>query len=58
VKAECDAAVKAGKTVSGECPLFGAPAAGGTSLTREQVRAECDAMRKAGKTPASGECPN
>lgn len=57
VKAECDAAVKAGRTASGECPVFGSQGAGGSSLTREQVRAECDAMRKAGKTPAMGECP-
>jgi hypothetical protein len=58
VKAECDAAVKAGKPASGECPAFGAPAAGTSTATRAQVQAECDAMRKAGKMPAAGECPN
>jgi hypothetical protein len=54
VKAECDAAKKAGKIVSGECqPDKPMPAT--STKTKEQVKAECDAAKKAGKI-VSGEC--
>ena len=52
VKAECDAAIKAGKVQSGECAVV--PETKSTK-TRAQVKAECDAALKAGKVPA-GEC--
>jgi hypothetical protein len=54
VKAECDAAKKAGKVVSGECN-YEMPAPAASTKTREQVKAECDAAKKAGKI-VSGEC--
>jgi hypothetical protein len=52
VKAECDAALKAGKVPQGECAVM---PEGKSTKTRAQVKAECDAALKAGKVP-QGEC--
>lgn len=52
VKAECDAALKAGKVPQGECAVM--PEAKSTK-SRAEVKAECDIARKAGKIPV-GEC--
>lgn len=54
VRAECEAALKANRTPSGECSPEPA-AAPSKPRTREEVRAECVEALKANRTP-SGEC--
>ncbi|MFM1992037.1 MAG: hypothetical protein RJA99_4994 [Pseudomonadota bacterium] len=56
VKAECDAARKAGTIPQGEC-VNPADMNTKSTKTRAQVQAECDAARKAGTMPKA-ECSN
>jgi hypothetical protein len=56
VKAECDAARKAGTVPQGEC-ANPADMSTKSTKTRAEVMAECDAARKAGTMP-KGECSN
>ena len=54
VKAECEAAKKAGQIVSGECQAMLAPPKATSTTTRTEVKAEGAAAKKAG-TVVSGE---
>ena len=56
VKAECDAARKAGTIPQGEC-VNPADMNTKSTRTRAEVKAECDAARKAGTMPKA-ECSN
>lgn len=49
VRAECEAARKAGTLPSGECPDPGPNTT--STRTRAEVRAECEAARRAGTMP-------
>jgi hypothetical protein len=56
VKAECDAARKAGTLPMGECAAADMSTTK-SNRTRAEVKAECDAARKAGTMPKA-ECTN
>ena len=55
VQAECNEALKAGRTPTGECS---AGPSGTSTKTRAQVKAECEKSLEASGRKPSGECGN